>query len=97
VPEEDVLQDPYGVDTYDSMRRAANVNNIQQALIYTQKYHVSRAVYIARNLGIQAYARPVDRDQRWQQSDEQQREFLARIKAFIEVDMLSNPEVQYRE
>ncbi|MEU6023540.1 vancomycin high temperature exclusion protein [Micromonospora sp. NPDC048871] len=49
-----VVADPYGLDTYDSCRRAREVYGVQRALIVTQSYHLSRAVTLCRQLGVEA-------------------------------------------
>ncbi|USN55641.1 MAG: YdcF family protein [Candidatus Peribacteria bacterium] len=60
IDSKDVVLDPYGVDTYDSMRRASHLYGVAKALIFTQQYHLSRSVYLARKLGIHADGFPVD-------------------------------------
>lgn len=47
-----VVDDPFGLDTYDSCLRARAVYGVIQALIVTQPYHVSRAVTLCRHLGL---------------------------------------------
>jgi vancomycin permeability regulator SanA len=49
-----VVADPWGLDTYDSCARARQVYGIDRALVVTQSYHVSRAVTLCRQLGIEA-------------------------------------------
>ncbi|WP_341718318.1 YdcF family protein [Micromonospora sp. FIMYZ51] len=49
-----VVADPHGLDTYDSCLRAREVYGIERALIVTQSYHLSRAVTLCRQLGIDA-------------------------------------------
>lgn len=51
VPEADILTDGYGLSTYDSMWRAKKLYGVKNAVIVTQKYHLHRALYIARKLG----------------------------------------------
>jgi len=52
VPIEDIFMDHAGFNTYDSMYRAKAVFCIETLLICTQEFHIGRAVYIARSLGI---------------------------------------------
>jgi vancomycin permeability regulator SanA len=47
-----VVRDPYGLDTYDSCVRARDVYGVKRALVVTQTYHVSRAVTLCRNVGL---------------------------------------------
>ncbi|MFF5176991.1 vancomycin high temperature exclusion protein [Micromonospora sp. NPDC000316] len=49
-----VVADPFGLDTYDSCVRAREVYGVERALIVTQSYHLSRAVTLCRQLGIDA-------------------------------------------
>jgi len=50
VPPEDITLDHAGFDTYDSMFRAKAVFAIDDAIVITQKFHLPRSLYIARNL-----------------------------------------------
>jgi vancomycin permeability regulator SanA len=49
-----IVTDPYGLDTYDSCRRAKEVYGVTRALVVTQPYHLSRAVTLCRHVGIDA-------------------------------------------
>jgi vancomycin permeability regulator SanA len=49
-----VVVDPDGLDTYDSCRRARTVFGVTRALVVTQAYHLSRAVALCRDAGIDA-------------------------------------------
>jgi vancomycin permeability regulator SanA len=49
-----VVVDPDGLDTYDSCRRARTVYGVSRALVITQAYHLSRAVALCRDAGIDA-------------------------------------------
>ncbi len=55
IPATDILEDEAGYDTYSSMFRAKNVFNVSSAVIVTQDFHLPRAVFLARSLGIDAY------------------------------------------
>ncbi len=80
---EDIITDEGGIDTYHSMYRARNVYDVNSALIVTQKFHIARSLYIARQLGIQAYGIPTDSS--YSDFKNSFREFFAVIKAFYEV------------
>lgn len=54
VEEENVVEDRYGLSTYESMWRAKNVYGAEKIVVVTQKYHLYRAVYLARALGLEA-------------------------------------------
>ncbi len=51
----DIFLDHAGFSTYDSIYRAKFIFNAKKIVIVTQKYHISRALYIAKELGIEAY------------------------------------------
>lgn len=54
IPDEDIFLDHAGFDTYSSMFRAGEIFDVSSATIVTQDFHLPRAVYIARSLGINA-------------------------------------------
>ena len=47
-----VVADPFGLDTYDSCLRAREVYGVERALVVTQSYHLSRAVTLCRQIGL---------------------------------------------
>ncbi len=55
VPSENVFMDHAGFSTYESMYRARDVFKAKKILIVTQEYHLYRAIYDARALGLEAY------------------------------------------
>ena len=55
VPSEDIFMDHAGFETYDSMYRAKEIFGARKVIIVTQKYHLYRALYIAKSLGLDAY------------------------------------------
>lgn len=55
IPAEDIFLDHAGFDTYSSMYRARDVFGVTSAVVVTQAFHLPRAVYIARKLGLEAY------------------------------------------
>jgi vancomycin permeability regulator SanA len=54
VPEADVTLDRAGFSTYESCYRARAIFGVTQAILVTQRYHLPRAVYTCRQLGIDA-------------------------------------------
>ena len=81
VPSENIFMDHAGFSTYESMYRARDVFKAQKVLIVTQKYHLYRAVYIARQLGIEAYG--LDREELKYPITNNIREAAARVKDFF--------------
>jgi SanA protein len=55
IPDQDIFLDHAGFDTYSTMYRAAHVFGVTSVLIASQSFHLPRAVFIARDLGMQAY------------------------------------------
>lgn len=54
VPAEDITLDYAGFSTYESCYRAQAIFGIEQAVLVTQQYHLPRAVYTCRRLGVHA-------------------------------------------
>ena len=55
VDQQNIVQDQYGIRTYDSLWRAKYVLGYESVIIITQSYHLNRAIYIARSLGLEVY------------------------------------------
>ncbi len=55
IPDQDIFLDHAGFDTYSTMYRARDIFGVTSVLIATQSFHLPRAVFIARRLGITAY------------------------------------------
>ena len=58
VPAEAIVCDGAGLSTYDSLYRARDVYGAQRVVIVTQRYHLYRALYLARSLGLDAWGVP---------------------------------------
>lgn len=85
VPSEDVFTDHAGFDTYDTMYRARDVFKVTDCLVVTQGFHLPRAVYTARALGLDATGVVADIQtypKEWRFS---LREWPARVKAFFQL------------
>ena len=81
-----VFMDHAGFSTYESMYRARDVFQVKSVVIVTQKYHLYRAVYNARKLGLDAYGVCADGQYNYDifvRSYNNSREALARCKDFI--------------
>ena len=55
IPDQDIFLDHAGFDTYSTMYRARYIFGLSSALITTQSFHLPRAVFIARKLGMNAH------------------------------------------
>lgn len=91
---EDIFLDHAGFNTYQSMYRAKEVFQAEKIIIVTQSFHLPRAVYIARKLGIDAYGVASDKHYYPRIKQYEQREFLARCKDFFLVNFLK-PKPKY--
>ncbi len=83
VPSEDVFLDHEGYSTYESLYRAKQVFGAENIIIVTQEYHLHRALYIARELGLEAVGLSADLRTYRGQSRYNTREHLARFKDFF--------------
>ena len=83
VPSEDVFLDHAGFSTYESMYRARDVFQAKKILIVSQRYHLYRAIYDARALGLDAYGVAAEDIAYTGQLFREAREILARDKDFF--------------
>ena len=83
VDPDDVFLDHAGFSTYESMYRARDVFEVKSTIVVTQKYHLYRAVYNARRLGIDAYGVAADKRVYGKPVYNFVRESLARCKDFF--------------
>lgn len=60
VPEEAILIDPLGTRTYETCLRSKNEFKFNRAILVTQSFHINRAVYTCRQLGIEAFGYAID-------------------------------------
>lgn len=97
VPADAVYCDPGGYHTYDTMWRVAHVYGAQSALVVTQEYHLYRAVYDARGVGLEAAGVVSDEgtydDQDWYDI----RECAGRLQDFELVMRKAVPDNPYAE
>ena len=93
VPSEDIFMDHAGISTYDSIYRAKNIFNAKKIVIITQKYHLYRALYIANQLGLEAYGVEAPKKIYRGNIYREIREILARNKDFIKC--LIKPKSKY--
>lgn len=91
IKEEDIFLDYAGFDTYDSVYRAKEIYGVKSVIITTQNFHLPRAVYIAKNLGLEVYGFSSDLHQYGKSEIYEFREMLSRIKAWIDATFKSKP------
>ena len=83
VDPEQVFLDHAGFSTYESVYRAREIFKADKIIIVTQKYHLYRAVYDARCLGLEAYGVYSAGDRYAGQAYRNLREAVARVKDFF--------------
>jgi SanA protein len=94
IPSDAITLDLAGMRTFDSIVRANRIFGLDRFTIISQGYHNARAVFIARHFGLDAVAFSAEtvpaKYERWARS----REYLARVKALIDLYILdTQPEV----
>ena len=82
VPSEDVFMDHAGFSTYETVYRAKEIFQARKVVIVTQGYHLHRALYIAQQLGLEAYGVASDLRTYSSQAKQDVREMMARCKDF---------------
>ncbi len=90
-PDTDIFLDHAGFDTYDSVARAKNIFQADTLLITTQDFHLPRALYIANRIGLEAWGCRADKRFYSNINNMKRREWLASIKAWLDVNLGSNP------
>jgi vancomycin permeability regulator SanA len=96
VPSESITRDYAGFSTYETCFRARDVFGVSAAVIVTQDFHLARAIYTCRQLGIDTVGfaipdwqfRPGELDYGYRRSQEvgyTLREWMARVKATVEL------------
>jgi vancomycin permeability regulator SanA len=83
IPSENIFMDHAGFSTYESLYRARDIFQVKTVLIVTQEYHLYRALYVARALGLNAYGVAADRTTYAGMPRFEAREILARMKDFF--------------
>ena len=81
--EHTIETDRLGLSTYESVTRAAELYDAERVVIVTQEYHLYRALYIAEQMGLEAYGVSADVRTYRGQTYRELREILARCKDFL--------------
>lgn len=84
VPYSAIALDYAGLNTYDSVYRARDIFGAKRIVIVTQEYHLYRALYLARALGLEAWGVAADGENYRGQTMRDLREILARDKDFLQ-------------
>jgi SanA protein len=91
VPPCDLFLDHAGFDTHATLYRARAVFGVERALVVSQEYHLPRALYYARRLGIEATGVSADRRRYEKRFFYAAREVPARWKALFVTELGLEP------
>lgn len=83
VPSEDIFMDHAGFSTYETLYRARDVFEARRVIIVTQEYHLYRALYVAKSLGLEARGVAASKQVYSGARARELREVLARNKDFV--------------
>ena len=83
VAPQDVVVDYAGRSTYDTCRRAREIFGLSRAVLVTQQIHLSRALYLANELGIDALGVATDPEGSKFSAYQFLRESAAEVKAYF--------------
>ena len=85
IPAEDITLDYAGFRTYDSMLRAKEIFGLNDFIVITQRYHGSRALFIAKKNGMSARVYVAGDPSGGVSNKQMVREWMARIVAVMDV------------
>lgn len=91
VPARDVVRDYAGRRTYDTCYRAAAIFGVTQAVLITQRFHLPRAIFTCRNLGVDGVGLSADRRAYLSNPYYQLRDAVASLRAWWDVK-IARPE-----
>ncbi|NLP58423.1 vancomycin high temperature exclusion protein [Lutibacter sp. B1] len=91
VPEEKIYLDYAGFRTLDSMVRAKEVFGLTEFIVISQKFHNQRAIFIAKQKGIDAIGFNAKNVSTQYGLKTNLREKLARVKVFIDFILMKQP------
>ena len=79
-----------GFDTYDSIYRARDLFFVKEITLFTQDFHLKRAMYISQRLGVKATGMQTNLQIYLADDYNKKREVLARVKAFLDVEIFKS-------
>jgi SanA protein len=89
VAPKDVIIDASGRSTYETCLRAKEVFGLKQAVLVSQGFHLSRALYIANELGLDSVGMAGDMKTEQEIDYQGVREWAAELKAFLNLNFIS--------
>ena len=87
---DDVYLDYAWFDTYDSLYRAKEIFWVRKIVLFTQSFHLKRAMYISQKLWIETLWVETNLQRYSGEDYNNRREIFARIKAFLDVEILNS-------
>lgn len=99
VPPERIVSDYAGRRTYDSLKRTKMVFGQEKIVVATSDFHIARALYLAKRMGIDAYGVASETKSAGRMSDARLwfREYMARHKAVWDVWFPPSPKLGPKE
>lgn len=91
---DDIYLDYAWFDTYDSIYRAREIFGVNEIVLFTQDFHLKRAMYISNKLWINTLWVETNLQKYINEDYNNRREIFARIKAFIEIEIFK-PKPRY--
>jgi SanA protein len=85
LPPEDVVRDYAGRRTYDTCYRASAIFGVSRAILVTQRFHLPRALFTCRGLGIDAMGFSADRRIYFSNPYYRARDAVATLRAWWDV------------
>lgn len=85
VPARDVVRDYAGRRTYDTCYRAVEIFGVTEAVLVTQRFHLPRALFTCRNLGVDSVGLSADRRVYLSNPYYQLRDAIASLRAWWDI------------
>lgn len=85
VPTADIWSDGHGYRTYESCKRAIDEYQITEAVIVTQRFHISRALFLCNQLGMDAIGYVADKQSYERNLFFWMRDLISSAKAFWDI------------
>ena len=92
-----VFLDYAGFDTYSTMYRAKHIFKIKSAILVSQEYHLSRAIYIGNSLGVNSVGLSANEGAYRNYNYVRFREYFTILKSFMDVARNRKPHFLGRE
>ena len=87
---DDIYLDYAWFDTYDSIYRAKKIFWVDIIVLFTQDFHLKRAMYIAKRLWLKTYWVETNLHKYVLENYNNRREIFARLKAFLDIEIFKS-------